>query len=152
MKTNSVEERSTTAAADAVVEMYLALGDALRLDILPVWVTADLTISQLKALFLLAHYGPLAVGELAERLEVGNSTTSIVVQQLVEQDLVERSADAEDRRRTLVALTPQGARLIGGSRKKKEAVLRRWVAQLNDAQLADLRRGLRALLRVVRET
>lgn len=152
MTTNSVEDRSTTAAADPVVEMYLALGDALRLDILPVWVTADLTISQLKALFLLAHHGQLTVGQLADRLGVGNSTTSILVQQLVEQDLVERSEDVEDRRRTLVALTTQGARLIGGSRKKKEAVLRRWVGQLDDAQLADLRGGLRALLRVVRET
>ncbi|RPI48269.1 MAG: MarR family transcriptional regulator, partial [Chloroflexi bacterium] len=96
------------------VQAYLALGDAIRLASLPGWIVADLTISQLKALGLLEHHGTLAVSELARSLSVGNPAASILVQQLVDQALVERSEDARDRRRTLVRLTTQGADLISG--------------------------------------
>lgn len=152
MSADRMKVRPHTEAADDVVQAYLALGDALRLATLPTWVTAELTISQLKALFLLAHHGQLAVGELAELLGVGNSTTSILVQQLVEQGLVARAEDPEDRRRTLVRPTTRGARWMSGPREQKEVRLRHWLGELDDEDVAALRRGLRALVEVVDRT
>lgn len=141
---------SRTQQTKEAVQVYLELGDAIRLAALPSWITADLTISQVKAVFLLAHHGALAVSELAGLLGIGNPAASILVQQLVEQELVERSEDAQDRRRTLVSLTAQGTQLISSQREQGETRLRHWLSQLEDDQLVDLLHGLRALVEIVR--
>jgi DNA-binding MarR family transcriptional regulator len=136
--------------ANEAAQSYLELADAIRLTTLPGWITADLTISQVKAVFLLAYHGALAVSELAGLLGIGNPAASILVQQLVEQELVERSEDIQDRRRTLVSLTARGTKLISGRREQIEARLLPWLSQLSDDELTDLLRGLRALVEIVR--
>jgi DNA-binding MarR family transcriptional regulator len=130
------------------VEVILDFGDAIRLQTLPNWVNANLTISQVKAVALLAHHGALAVGELAELLDIGSPAASIVVQQLVEQDLAQRTEDSRDRRRTLVSLTEAGKRLKSGQRQLREAKLRQWLDRLDDDALANLLHGLGALYEV----
>ncbi len=150
MRANKMKERARTQLANEAVQAYLECGDALRLATLPNWITADLTISQVKAVALLAHHGALAVGELAGLLGIGSPAASILVQQLVEQELVERSEDIQDRRRTLVSLTAQGIRLISGQREQREARLHHWLSQLGDEELIGLQRGLWALVEIMR--
>ena len=145
-----MKESLRTQLADEAVQAYLELGDAVRLASLPGWITADLTTSQVKAVILLGHHGPLSVGKLAELLGVGNPAASIIVQQLVEQELAERTEDTSDRRRTLVSLTEKGSQLMSGQREQREGKVRRWLSQLNDDELAALRRGLAALVGVAR--
>lgn len=132
------------------VQAYLALGDALRVAILPDWVVADLTISQLKALMLLSYHGSLTVSALARLLNMGNPAASILVQQLVDQAFVERSEDAQDRRRTLVTLTAQGAELISGRHKQTATKLRELLGQLSEEQLMRVLDGLNILADLAR--
>lgn len=143
-------EAVRTQLTKEVVQAYLELGDAVRLASLPGWITADLTTSQVKAIILLGYYGPLSVGKLAELLGVGNPAASIVVQQLVEQELAERAEDTADRRRTLVSLTEKGSQLMSGQREQREGKVRDWLSQLDDDELAALRRGLVSLVGVAR--
>jgi DNA-binding MarR family transcriptional regulator len=138
-----------TKLTNDVVRAYAALGDSLRMAALPNWITADLSLSQLKAIVLLEHHGALTISELARRLEMGNPAASILVQQLVQQGLVERSEDARDRRRTFVRPTANGAGLIATRREHIQTNLRRWLSQLGDDELASLQRGLGALVRVM---
>jgi DNA-binding MarR family transcriptional regulator len=147
---DKMKEPLRSELADDAIQAYLELGDAIRLASLPSWITADLTTSQVKAVILLEHHGPLPVGKLAEWLGIGNPAASIIVQQLVEQGLAERSEDSFDRRRTLVSLTAQGTQLISGQREQREGSLRRWLSQLGDEELTALRDGLRALVGIVR--
>lgn len=135
---------------EEVAQAYVAFGDAIRLAILPTWITADLTISQLKAVFFVAHYDVLTVSELARLLGIGNPGASVLVQQLVEQDVLERTEDAQDRRRALVSLTAAGRKLISGRREQIEAKFRQCLNEVSDAELAGLQRGFEALLEVVR--
>lgn len=150
MRPNTISGSAGTPPANEAVLAYLAFSDALRLAILPSWITADLTISQLKAIFILAHHGMLTVSELAKLLGIGNPGASILVQQLVEQELAVRSEDIQDRRRTLVSLTVQGTKLISGRREQLEARLSQWLSQLDDDELTGLLRGFRALAEIVR--
>lgn len=145
-----MKEQSRPQLANEAAQAYLELSDAIRLATLPGWITADMTISQVKAVVLLAHHGPLAVGELAGLLGIGNPAASILVQQLVEQELAERSEDIQDRRRTLVSLTARGTKLISGQREQRKARLCHWLSQLGDDELAGLMHGLRALGGIVR--
>lgn len=152
MNTDSSEmkEEAREKIAREVAHAYLDFADAIRLATLPDWVHADLTTSQVKAIFLLAHHGSLPVGRLATLLRIGSPAASILVQQLVEQELVERAEDPRDRRRTLVSLTARGSKLVSGQRDKREAKLVQWLGQLDNDALEGLLRGLRALNSVMR--
>ena len=54
----------------------------------------------------------VTVGFLAERLLLKHHSTVELVDRLVELDLMTRAADATDRRRVLLALTPKARRLL----------------------------------------
>jgi DNA-binding MarR family transcriptional regulator len=56
------------------------------------------------ALLAIAAAGPISVSDLAKRLGLLLSSTSTIVGQLDRAELVERSEDDEDRRRTIVRL------------------------------------------------
>lgn len=116
---------------------------------MPGWMDFDLTVSQLRAVYLLAHHGSLSIGELAGLLKMGNPATSLLVQQLVQHKLAERSEDIRDRRRTFVRLTERGAGLVSGRRERREAQFHLWLSQMDDESLAGLRRGLIALLSIM---
>jgi len=52
------------------------------------------------------------VGELAERLQIRHNSAVGLVDRLVAQGLVCREQEADDKRRVMVALTPEGGRLL----------------------------------------
>lgn len=136
--------------ANDILENYQALGDTLRLTALPNWISAQLNLSQLKAMFLLEYHGALTISELAKKLELGNSAASILVQQMVEQELVERSEDLKDRRRAIVRLTVSGANLVAGRRENIRINLMPWLSQMGEEELGALQRGLEALVKIMR--
>ena len=117
---------------------------------MPNWMDFHLTVSQLRAIYLLAYHETLTISELARALQMGNPAASILVQQLVQQGLVERSEDVNDRRRTFVRLTPRGSELVRGRRDQREVKFRRRLSQLSDDELAGLMQGVIALSKIVR--
>jgi DNA-binding MarR family transcriptional regulator len=56
----------------------------------------------------LSMTGPVTVGEAAAHLDRAQSVVSEIVSQLESKALLERESDPDDRRRTLVWLTPSG--------------------------------------------
>jgi DNA-binding MarR family transcriptional regulator len=62
---------------------------------------------RVKALLWLAE-GPLSLSELAAAVSVDAPYATLIVDSLEERGLVERRPDPADRRRKLVALTPEG--------------------------------------------
>jgi DNA-binding MarR family transcriptional regulator len=62
---------------------------------------------RVKALLWLTE-GPLSLSELAEAVRVDAPYATLIVDNLEERGLVERRPDPADRRRKLVALTPEG--------------------------------------------
>ncbi len=102
-------------------------------------------MAQVKALFVLLQEQPLTVSALADRLGVGISAGSRVVDRLVQFHLVERSDDPDNRRRSLVRLTGHGGALINRLQQGRLDRLRRCLRQLSEEQLSGLINGLRAL-------
>lgn len=62
---------------------------------------------RVKALLWLAE-GPLSLSELADAVQVDAPYATLIVDNLQDRGLVERRTDPADRRRKLVALTPEG--------------------------------------------
>ncbi len=116
----------------------------------PGWMNEDLTVSQLRALFQLAYRGPLTVSQLAHLLELGKPATSTLVQQLVEHNLARRRGDTQDRRRSIIELTPQGSELVYERSDRRESHMRGWLCQMSDADLVGLHDGFQALLQTIK--
>lgn len=129
------------AVAGALRSVLAALNQASAAD----WAELDLSMGQLKVLFILHDSPSISVGNVAARLGIGLPAASALTDRLVQADLARRSGDPSDRRRVLLALTPEGGALAGRLRQGRLAVLAGWIATLGADDLAALDRGLRAL-------
>jgi DNA-binding MarR family transcriptional regulator len=69
-------------------------------------VLADRSPAQIRALGFLSRHKVQTVGELAELMGVTISTASGLVDKLVDNGLVERSTNPDDRRQVLIRLAP----------------------------------------------
>ena len=68
----------------------------------------DVSQAQCHALLELGSFESTTVSELTDILKLDKSTLSRTIEGLVQQDLVERRTNPDDRRFIRVALTPQG--------------------------------------------
>ena len=150
--THQTSQASQTAGDDAIPsairEMVAAQRVVFRRLLHPrgeEWIRLDLSMGQLKTLMVLASQAPMTVSQLAETLDVGKPTASVLVDRLVNLRLVMRTEDAEDRRRTLVALTTEGSELVTHLRQGSKDTLIRWLSALAPDDLAALTRGMQAL-------
>src|SRR3954447_466357 len=84
---------------------------------------SDATLSQLSALAMIEHNGPITLGELAALERVAPPSMTRIVSHLEERGLVTRQVDAADRRVSRVSVTGDGQRLLERSRSKKTAYL-----------------------------
>lgn len=98
----------------------------------------DLSVPQSVALFQVAEAGPLTVSALQARIGRGQAATSHLVTQLERRELVQRSVDPEDRRRTLVALAPAGRALLAEIQRARRAAFDAAAARLPSETLRQL--------------
>ena len=95
----------------------------------------DLSLPQYRVLALLGD-GSTASSALAGRLAVSPPSVTAVVDGLVARGLVERHADAEDRRRLTLVLTPAGAKLLRAADAAVDARLGEIAEYLEDPSSA----------------
>lgn len=112
---------------------------------------AELTMAQFRALLVLAHEAPLAIGALGEKLGIGLPAASRIVDRMVQDGLVDRSDDPTDRRRALVRLSPRGQQAIDRIHQGRQSIqgrMRGLLLKLPDEQLEQLKRIYEALARI----
>ncbi len=94
---------------------------------------------------VLYHKGELPVCEVQRRILVESSSTTYVVDKLVQRGLVRRRPSPRDRRVVLLGLTPAGRALIGRIFPDHARAMRRAVAGLPASEQAACVRLLRTL-------
>jgi DNA-binding MarR family transcriptional regulator len=112
----------------------------------PGFVAIDLSMAQAKALHLIGHGGPITMSALASRLGVTASTTSGLVDRLVERGLVDRRSDPADRRQVVVDVTADGRRLIDDFRELGSGEFRKILSRLSSDELDVLSRAIQILI------
>ena len=73
---------------------------------------SGLSMSQVNALFHIHHQGGCGVTDLGDHLGVSSAAASQMLERLVQQELILRSEDPEDRRVKQLVLTDKGTRAI----------------------------------------
>ena len=111
------------------------------------WMNLNLTIGQLKSLFLIEYEGVASVGRLASTLGVTPPSASGIVERLVEQGLVGRGENPDDRRTITLSATTAGKDLLAKLRETGTSRMSEMLAELDTEELESLRRGYAALAR-----
>lgn len=93
----------------------------------------------------LREKGPLAPSALAEQFQLDRARTSRLVTSLVTKGLIVREVPPGNRRQALLRLTPEGEALYEQLMPQVQAINRRILAGLSDAEMAQLDRHITQL-------
>ena len=112
----------------------------------PHFLELSLTLAQLKALYLIVTNGPMRMTEIAERLGTAPSTSTGVVDGLVQLGLLERHEDPADRRQVVVEATAAARERLEDFSELGRERLREMLARIErDSDLRTIERALTLL-------
>jgi DNA-binding MarR family transcriptional regulator len=98
-------------------------------------VTEELSLPEVRSMVVLHRVGPLPVTTLAERVGVHQSTATRIAARLSRRDLLATDKDTEDRRLTVVRLTPAGRSLVERILERRRAEIAEVVRRLPEQQV-----------------
>jgi DNA-binding MarR family transcriptional regulator len=124
-----------------IIEAQRRLNRVIRERTLDSWVKLDLTIPQLKSLFYVSGHGKVNPSALASGIRVTPANVTGIVERLVEQGLLIRTADADDRRVSWLTVTDKGKALINDLREGRAQEMRRILDKLTEEELSIVARG-----------
>jgi DNA-binding MarR family transcriptional regulator len=115
-------------------------------DVMAATVTFELTLSQLRMMFVLDHaQADLAVNELADQVSLSMAAAGRAVDAMVRSGLLSRREDVDDRRVKRIALTPEGHRAIEQIGTARRRATERFVLALTEEERAALTRAVATL-------
>ncbi len=133
-----------------IINLYRQVNVLMRRDSPDVWMDLTLTVPQLKSLFFIANERTTNLKKLAVALKVTPSNVTGIVDRLVQQGLVTRQENPDDRRVSLLRTTEQGISVVDNLKERRSSYLSRILAQLGPEELSSLENGLGAMLREAR--
>jgi DNA-binding MarR family transcriptional regulator len=111
----------------------------------------ELSPSMTAALATVECHGPMTPSELAARERIQRPTATRVIARLEEMGLIARTADPQDRRSSLVSVTPDAKALLTEQRTRKTAFLAERLDRLEAEDRAALERAADVLERMLAE-
>ena len=111
----------------------------------------DLTMSQIGALFQI-NRGKSNVSDLGGGLAISTAGASQMLERLVQQELILRSEDPQDRRVKKLLLTDKGRRIIEEITLSRQGWLRELVADLSPDEKEQIGAAIRILIDKARKT
>ena len=134
-----------------IITLHRKVNRILRDYDVDVWMDMKLTVPQMKCLFYISNQGKTNFRKLAERLKVSPSNITGIIDRLVEQGLVSRAENPEDRRILLLQATPKGEAMVSELREKRSTHLSHILDDLNMKDLDNITYGLTVLARAAEE-
>jgi DNA-binding MarR family transcriptional regulator len=108
-------------------------------------VAEEVTLTQYRALIVLASRGPQSLAPLADAVAVTPPTASRLCERLVRKGLIARREDHRDRRQVRLALTPAGRELVDAVTRRRRAEIARLLESVprdSQRQMVDALRAL----------
>ncbi len=113
----------------------------------PEFLEIDVTMSQVKVLYMVSVRPDTNMSRVAVQLCVGLSAVSGLVDRLVDHGLLTRREDPTDRRQHLLTVSPEGARVLERVRELNSAHFDSLLTGLSGHELEALQEGIAALER-----
>lgn len=140
-------DQANAAHDDNLAELLDRLQRRIRAEARRSFEPLGVTPAQVRALRTLERAdAPLRMSELADRLGIARRSATDVVEQLCTHGLVDRCADACDRRGVVTALTLAGRATLDGATAARRAAAERLLAPLTSTERARLSTALTRVL------
>ena len=97
-----------------------------------------LTMPRFKVLWYITKEQPVNMSFLHRKMYLSNSTLTIIVDKLVEEDLVDRSRNPEDRREVMLELTGNGEQLLCKMLSIRQEFLEKGLKDLDSGKKEEL--------------
>ena len=137
---------SPAADIDGILQAFRRFRSAVMLQGGADWTELDLSMAQLKAIFVLDKAGgSLTVSGFADKAGTKPSAASLLIDRLVQSGYMQRHQDEEDRRRAIIVLSAKGKSLLERLHRERPARLRRVLELLAPEEIASLAKGMAAL-------
>ena len=111
------------------------------------WIELNLTLAQLKSMFFISARDKTNFKKLAEALGVTPPNVTGIIDRLVEQGLVTRTENPEDRRIMLLQATEKGQELLNNLQERHITQMSQVLGYLNNEELAEQLKALKDLKR-----
>jgi MarR family transcriptional regulator, organic hydroperoxide resistance regulator len=111
------------------------------------WIELKMTIAQLKSMFFIAAKGKTNFKKLADALGVTPPNITGIIDRLVEQGLVSRTENSEDRRIMLLQVTEKGQELVNNLHENRFLQMNSLMMNLTEEELLALKTGLTGMLK-----
>ena len=139
------------SARDKTVEDILNLSNKVVIELLPTvprdLPLPDLTMKQFRVAMFLFVGESMRMSCIAQILGVSMATATGIVNRLVEQDIVQREHDLEDRRAVICQLSPHGKKLLSQTWQSFRNNTKRILAAIPEDKLNLVRETLMLLLK-----
>lgn len=142
----SISRTNDEALVEAGVKLLPVIAKALFSAISSLGNEYGLTPAQVKVLLQLGVHRQMTVGEIAAAVTCSMPAASEVVDRLVDAGHLVRATDPADRRRVLVAATPDSERISAHLHEMREAQVRYALEQLAPEHRPHFIRSLEALV------
>jgi DNA-binding MarR family transcriptional regulator len=134
---------------------HAQLASALRLSLLRAArrlrsqrVNTAVTLSQLSALATVGKHGPLSAGEIATIERVQPPSMTKILASLEQSGWLERSSQPEDRRQSIIAITPAGRQLLDDETRARDEWLAKRLVEFSADDLRKLGEAVEVLDRL----
>jgi DNA-binding MarR family transcriptional regulator len=114
-----------------------------------VWLGLNLTIVQLKILFYIDYVGCTNFKAVSDALGVTPPSITEVIDRLVEQRLVSREENPDNRRMLILRTTAQGKALMARLTESRRSIILSLLKQLDNEDLAHLTRILNNMAKCI---
>jgi DNA-binding MarR family transcriptional regulator len=116
-----------------------------------VWRELNLTIAQLKCLFYIESEESTNQKSLAEYLGVTPPSITGIIDRMVEQNMVTRHENVENRRMQVIQLTTKSRRLLSELKASQDNHINELIDRLSEEDLRAFLQGIKALCRLEEE-
>jgi DNA-binding MarR family transcriptional regulator len=103
-----MQETRKQQLTERFVELVEQINQCMHSHSLEEWPDLELTVPQIKTLTLLQRRGPQRMGNISTYLGSTLSSSTSIIDRLVDKGLVERTPDPDDRRVVICQLTHRG--------------------------------------------
>jgi len=130
-----------------IIELQRRINRDMRRRTLGAWMELNLTIPQLKSLFFVANQERTNFKKLACALGVTPSNVTGIVDRLVDQGLVRRQENPDDRRMLMLRVTDKGEAVITKLRERRASYMFGILTHLSLKELNSVVKGLGLVVR-----
>ncbi|WP_017149972.1 MarR family winged helix-turn-helix transcriptional regulator [Bacillus bingmayongensis] len=130
---------------DKIQALAFSIGKKMQTELLEQLQASGLTPPQFYILKILDHYGASRSTELAKKMYVKPSAITVMIDRLIDQELVLRYHDKNDRRVVVIELTTKGKDTLEKAMTARNEHITKYFSQLELQEREDLLRLIEKL-------